>query len=425
MQQPAVARMLKALETRGLVKSVRSVANGSRKVYMLRGLEPAREVTGGAWYTGHEFDSAFTVRSLLKTFFFFALSRPPSHFFGFSFTKKNSTNQVALAGAAAALVRRAGPTRGASAAEVARQLAAAGLARVALREDDVRTVLDALVCDGVAERVLRKPSKNSSVPVLVSEEGLRADRERKRMREEEEEEEEEEEAEEEGAPARRGGGASAAAARGRRGGRGSAASAAAAPLSSGSDSSDSESSEDEEDRAFIDDDGAESDSDEEEEEKRENGKGGKTKKQRSKRPPKEQRRRVVDDDDGENKEKTEQEQRQQQHEQQQEPPVWVYIEDRAAARLRARGRAPPPPPPPMSSSSSAAENGGGGANTAAATTAAANSALAASSAVGGPGQALGALAGLPCGKCPVSRECADGGAVGPQTCAYLSRFLDF
>ena len=74
LQQPAVARMLKALETRGLVKSVRSVANGSRKVYMLRGLEPAREVTGGAWYTGHEFDSAFTVRSLLKTFFF-SLSR--------------------------------------------------------------------------------------------------------------------------------------------------------------------------------------------------------------------------------------------------------------------------------------------------------------------------------------------------------------
>lgn len=59
--------MLKALETRGLVKSVRSVANGSRKVYMLRGLEPAREVTGGAWYTGHEFDSAFTVR---RVFFF-------------------------------------------------------------------------------------------------------------------------------------------------------------------------------------------------------------------------------------------------------------------------------------------------------------------------------------------------------------------
>ena len=62
LQQPAVARMLKALETRGLVKSVRSVANGSRKVFMLSGLEPAREVTGGAWYTGHEFDSAFTVR---------------------------------------------------------------------------------------------------------------------------------------------------------------------------------------------------------------------------------------------------------------------------------------------------------------------------------------------------------------------------
>jgi len=101
--------------------------------------------------------------------------------------------------------------------------------------------------------------------------------------------------------------------------------------------------------------------------------------------------------------------------------VWVYIEDRAAARLRARGRAPPPPPP--QSPSAAANAAESGEATAAATTAAANSALAAS--VGGPGQALGALAGLPCGKCPVSRECADGGAVGPQTCAYLAKFLDF
>lgn len=42
LQQPAVARMLKALESRGLVKAVRSVASGSRKVYMLTGVEPAR-----------------------------------------------------------------------------------------------------------------------------------------------------------------------------------------------------------------------------------------------------------------------------------------------------------------------------------------------------------------------------------------------
>ena len=83
LQQPAVARMLKALEARGLVKSVRSVANGSRKVYMLSGLEPAREVTGGAWYTGHEFDSAFTVRGDFFFLFFFSPLPPPAGVFPF------------------------------------------------------------------------------------------------------------------------------------------------------------------------------------------------------------------------------------------------------------------------------------------------------------------------------------------------------
>lgn len=109
--------------------------------------------------------------------------------------------------------------------------------------------------------------------------------------------------------------------------------------------------------------------------------------------------------------------------------MWVYIEDRAAARLRARGRAPPPPSSSSAAAAAAApaENGAATAMaaTAATTAAAANSALASSAGGGGPGQALGALAGLPCGKCPVSRECVDGGAVSPQGCVYLSRFLEF
>jgi DNA-directed RNA polymerase III subunit RPC6 len=41
---------LKALEQRKLVKAVKSVANGNRKVYMLFELEPSREITGGAWH---------------------------------------------------------------------------------------------------------------------------------------------------------------------------------------------------------------------------------------------------------------------------------------------------------------------------------------------------------------------------------------
>ena len=46
---PQINKCLKALEHRKLVKAVKSVANGNRKVYMLFELEPSREITGGAW----------------------------------------------------------------------------------------------------------------------------------------------------------------------------------------------------------------------------------------------------------------------------------------------------------------------------------------------------------------------------------------
>ena len=49
LQQPQITKILKNLEQRSLVKSVKSVSNASRKVYMLFELDPAKEITGGAW----------------------------------------------------------------------------------------------------------------------------------------------------------------------------------------------------------------------------------------------------------------------------------------------------------------------------------------------------------------------------------------
>jgi len=49
LQQPQITKILKNLDQRSLVKSVKSVLNPSRKVYMLFELDPARELTGGAW----------------------------------------------------------------------------------------------------------------------------------------------------------------------------------------------------------------------------------------------------------------------------------------------------------------------------------------------------------------------------------------
>ncbi len=49
LSQPIIQKILKTLENRKLVKSVKNINNPSRKVFMLAELEPSREVTGGAW----------------------------------------------------------------------------------------------------------------------------------------------------------------------------------------------------------------------------------------------------------------------------------------------------------------------------------------------------------------------------------------
>ena len=56
MQHPQVTKVLKKLETRVLIKQVKSVTSKNKKVFMLCGIEPARELTGGSWYNGGEFD---------------------------------------------------------------------------------------------------------------------------------------------------------------------------------------------------------------------------------------------------------------------------------------------------------------------------------------------------------------------------------
>ncbi len=46
-------------QTKKLIKSITSVNASKKKVYMLFELEPDRSITGGAWYSGKEFESEF------------------------------------------------------------------------------------------------------------------------------------------------------------------------------------------------------------------------------------------------------------------------------------------------------------------------------------------------------------------------------
>jgi DNA-directed RNA polymerase III subunit RPC6 len=59
LPQQSLTKILKRLEARQLVKPVKSVNSGNVKKYMLHGLTPSKEVTGGPWYCDGEFDYEF------------------------------------------------------------------------------------------------------------------------------------------------------------------------------------------------------------------------------------------------------------------------------------------------------------------------------------------------------------------------------
>lgn len=54
-----LSKILKNLESRHFIKSIKSVNASKKKVYMLYNLEPDRTVTGGAWYQDQDFESEF------------------------------------------------------------------------------------------------------------------------------------------------------------------------------------------------------------------------------------------------------------------------------------------------------------------------------------------------------------------------------
>lgn len=117
LAQPQITKILKVLEGRRLIKSVKNVQNPSRKVYMLSELEPSRELTGGAWYTENQFDSEFI--NVLREACFNYISRQGD----------------ASLGAIAAFIRQK------------------GFSKVELRLEDIQTIVMTLVYDGRVDEV--------------------------------------------------------------------------------------------------------------------------------------------------------------------------------------------------------------------------------------------------------------------------------
>ncbi|KAM4021766.1 LOW QUALITY PROTEIN: DNA-directed RNA polymerase III subunit RPC6-like [Anomaloglossus baeobatrachus] len=54
-----INKILKNMESKKLIKAVKSVAASKKKVYMLYNVQPDRSLTGGAWYSDQHFESEF------------------------------------------------------------------------------------------------------------------------------------------------------------------------------------------------------------------------------------------------------------------------------------------------------------------------------------------------------------------------------
>ena len=117
IQQQVLTKTLKILEQRNLIKSVRSVISKSKKLYMLFHLEPAKEISGGPWYTDQEFDHEFLE----------LLSREIV-----SFVKTQGMSEVN---------------------DIAGRIRISGISKVELSQDELELVIQTLVYDGRLEEV--------------------------------------------------------------------------------------------------------------------------------------------------------------------------------------------------------------------------------------------------------------------------------
>lgn len=119
IQQQALNKIFKTLETRFLIKPVKSVTAKAKKLYMLYELNPAKEITGGAWYTDMEFDHEFIHE--IRTFILHCI--------------KNINHG-----------------RGASLDDIAGKVQDANISRVRLSREDLEQLVNALVYDSLVER---------------------------------------------------------------------------------------------------------------------------------------------------------------------------------------------------------------------------------------------------------------------------------
>lgn len=128
MAQALIAKVLKTLEARLLVKAVKSVKS-NRRVYILYGQTPSDELTGGVWFNECEPDEAF-ICEMTKVVLAFLVRRTGEH-----------THALVSACMLPA------------ASDIADLVQASGVSSVSLSADDIRVLMDTMVADGLVQEV--------------------------------------------------------------------------------------------------------------------------------------------------------------------------------------------------------------------------------------------------------------------------------
>jgi DNA-directed RNA polymerase III subunit RPC6 len=133
LQPKQITTSLKKLRSKDLIKPVKTIHGKTKIVYMLSNLEPSREITGGVWYVGTDFNTNLITELQTATCTYL-------------FQKKHCTTKEAL-----------------------EFVKGKGISDIELGLEDMQSIIDTLVYDGLIERVIdpRDQSQVAYKPIGV------------------------------------------------------------------------------------------------------------------------------------------------------------------------------------------------------------------------------------------------------------------
>lgn len=145
-----MSKVLRNLETKKLIKAVKSVTASKKKLYMLYGLEPDKSVTGGAWYSGTEFESEY-VQILHEQCYQFVKRRLATSDDKHDFVDSRDSSLV-------------------SSSEVKDFIDKLEISNVKLTLQDIEMVLETIVFDGLIEKItVEKKLSQQDEPAIKQE----------------------------------------------------------------------------------------------------------------------------------------------------------------------------------------------------------------------------------------------------------------